>query len=241
MKIYTRIGIALFSCALVGCASIQPKALAPEQGEALRGTTLVVDEYQRPTFAATTPGKAMFGMIGAALMIAEGKRFVTESEIHDPAAHIGNQVAQRIASQHGITLRSIDAAPLDSNAIDAIVARYPESDLVLDSQTTYWSYVYFPTHWDSYRLMYVVRLRLIDTHSRSVLAEAVCKRIPEYLDDAPSHDRLIANSGEWVKQRLMIYADSCVDELASTILGVATATAQAAEDHAEKESTAALK
>ncbi|OLL30850.1 hypothetical protein BTH42_14840 [Burkholderia sp. SRS-W-2-2016] len=241
MKIHVGISATFLCFALAGCTVIQTKTLATDRSEVLYGKTLVVDEYPTPTFTASTPGKAIFAMIGAALMIAEGNQFVKESEIHDPAAYIGNQLARRLATQHTITLRPNDAGPLNGNSIDEIAARYPQSDLVLDSQTTYWSYVYFPAHWDSYRLMYAVRTRLIDVRSRSVLAEAFCKHIPEYSDDAPSHERLTANAGEWVKQRLMIYADACVDELANAMFGAATVAEQTASDHATAEPIPALR
>jgi hypothetical protein len=230
MKIHARLVAVLLSCVLAGCVSIQPKTLAPDDGAALRNKTLVVDQYQISSFAAITPGKAIFGAIGGALMVTTGNQFVEENEIQDPAKYIGNQVADRLASRLGIVVNQSNAESLNSNSVDAISARYQDSNLVLDSQTINWSYAYYPTHWDSYRLIYSVRMRLIDTRAKEVLAEAFCARNDEYSDDAPSHRELTANGGEWIKNRLIAYAGSCTDELTNKILGVSVVTEDATSD-----------
>lgn len=221
MRTYFRLAVCVVAgSVLSGCVSIQPKALNAEQGDVLRGKSLVVDEYQTPSFSAATPGKAVFGLIGGLVMIGTGNAFVKENKIRDPAAYIGNKVADRLTAKYDMRVVRSDIEPLSDDAIDVISAKYPESDFVLDSQTINWSYAYYPVHWDSYRLMYSVRLRLIDTHTKSVLAEAFCARNPEYTDDAPSHSQLTDDGGEWVKRQLTVYADACGDELGSKVLGV---------------------
>jgi hypothetical protein len=97
----------------------------------------------------------------------------------------------------------------------------------MDSRTLGWAYTYFPDHWGTYRLLYTAKLRLIDTHSKSVIAEGLCKKVPEYSSDLPDHDKLTANGGEWVKAQLGTYADACIDEFGTTAFNLPHTVSQA--------------
>ena len=66
----------LTSAALTGCISVQQKSISRDGAAALHGKTITVDAYETPSFAAMTPGKATFALIGAALMISEGNKFI---------------------------------------------------------------------------------------------------------------------------------------------------------------------
>lgn len=207
--------------ALTGCVSVQPKSISQDSAAALRGKTVVVDAYESPIFTAITPGKAVLGVIGAGLMISEGRSFIHDNQIADPAVAIGNGLAQALATQYAVVVKTTsDAKPLTTDAIDAIVAQYPDSDLIMDSRTVNWSYTYFPDHWGTYRIIYAAKIRLIDAHTKTVLAEGLCKQVPDYSPDLPDYDTLTGNGAAWAKAKLSSYAESCVSEFGASSLGL---------------------
>jgi hypothetical protein len=207
------------SAALTGCVSVQPKGISQDGAAALHGKTIVVDSYESPGFTAMTPGKAALGLIGAGLMISEGHSFIHDNQIADPAVAIGNGLALVLATQYAVVVKpAADAKPLTTDAIDAIVAQYPDSDLIMDSRTINWSYTYFPDHWGTYRLLYAARIRLIDVHSKTVIAEGLCKQVPDYSPDLPDYDTLTGNGAAWAKAKLKSYADTCVSEFGASSL-----------------------
>jgi hypothetical protein len=219
----------LTSAALTGCISVQQKSISQDGAAVLRGKTIAVDVYQSPSFTAMTPGKASFALIGAALMISEGNKFVRDNQIADPAVAIGNGLAQRLAAQYAVVVKPTSGAkPLTSDEIDAIVAQNPGSDLIMDSRTINWAYSYFPDHWGTYRLIYAAKIRLIDAHTKTVLAEGLCKQVPSYSADAPNFDTLTGNGAAWAKAKLNSYADACVSDFGASSLGLPQATSQAA-------------
>ena len=52
------------------------------------------------------------------------------------------------------------------------------------------------------------------------MAEGFCARIPEYSDDAPSHEQLLGNSAAELKARLKRSGEQCQEELKSQTLGL---------------------
>jgi hypothetical protein len=216
------------SAVLTGCISVQPKSISHDDAAALRGKTIVVDTYEPPSFSAMTPGKAAFGLIGAALMISEGNSFIHDNQIADPAVVIGTGLAQTLAAKYAVVVKPTgDAKPLTTDAIEAITAQYPDTDLILDSHTTNWMYTYFPNHWGTYRLIYAAKIRLIDARSKTVLAEGMCKQMQDYSPDSPDYDTLTGNGGAWVKAKLGSYADACVNAFSASSLALPQATNQA--------------
>jgi hypothetical protein len=217
------------SAALTGCISVQQKSISHDGAAALQGKTIVVDAYESPGFTAMTPGKAALGLIGAGLMISEGHSFIRDNQIADPAVEIGNDLAQELATKYAVVVKPTSTPkPLTTDAIDAIVAQYPDSDLIMDSRTLNWAYTYFPDHWGTYRLIYAAKIRLIDAHTKTVLAEGLCKQVPDYSPDAPDYDTLTGNGAAWAKAKLSSYADSCVSEFGASSLDLPQIAHQAA-------------
>ena len=71
--------------------------------------------------------------------------------------------------------------------------------------------MYFPTHWNQYRVMYLVHLRLIDRQSKKMLAEGFYKYLPEYNKNAPSYDDLVSNGAQGLKRELRRAAECSID------------------------------
>lgn len=182
--------------------------------------TVVVSAREKPDFAAMTAGKASFGLIGAMAMISAGNTIVAENGIEDPAAYIGSALASHLSTSLGAT--TVDnGGTLATGTKPAELAKlYPGADLLLDVQTVNWSFAYFPTDWNSYRVIYSAKVRLIDTRTGALKAEGFCARVPEQAADAPSRDQLLADRAAALKRELRAAADHCIGEFKTNVLGV---------------------
>lgn len=205
--------------ALSGCVSTKNVKADMAQLRSAAPATVTVSARKRPDFAAMTAGKAAFGMVGALAMISAGNTLVEENGVEDPAGYIAAQLSQRLSESLGV--RSVDnGGTLADTAKAAELARlYRNADLLLDVQTVNWSFVYFPTDWNSYRVIYSAKLRLIDTRTGKLQAEGFCARVPEYSDAAPSRDALLADRAAGLKSELKVAADHCIGEFQAKVFG----------------------
>ena len=212
--------IALFVvCMLPACVSTKTvKADMPALQQAGH-QTVIVSKRELPSFGAVTAGKAGFGLIGAAAIISAGNTIVRENQIEDPAVAIADGLSRALAEKLSVPVRLADGL-LDSTNPAAMAKQYPGAGLLLDVQTVNWSFAYFPADWNNYRVIYSVKLRLIDTRTGKLLAEGFCARVPEYSDDAPSHEQLLGNSAAELKARLKRSGEQCQEELKSQTLGL---------------------
>src|ERR687896_471420 len=87
-----------------GCVSIEHKPLASSGLEALRGREATIGVRDKPDFSAFTPGKAAFGLIGAAAMIEAGNRIVRANNVEDPARVMARTLVAELGERHGVTL-----------------------------------------------------------------------------------------------------------------------------------------
>jgi hypothetical protein len=191
--------------------------LSKDSSQALQGKAIVRTEYATPDFAAMTPGKAAFAILGAALMISEGNSIVKDNEIPDPAVVISKDLAKRLESARSV---KIVEKPVSAKADDvsALVASGQVGDYVLDVKTLNWMFGYYPTNWSGYRVMYTARLRLIDTKTSAVVAETACKSTQGNDATPPSKDQLLENKAALLKELLGKAAVECVDTLAKDAL-----------------------
>lgn len=212
---------AMLAGALVlsGCVSTKNVRADMAQLRSAAPATVTVSARKRPDFSAMTAGKAGFGIIGALAMISAGNAIVEENDVEDPAGYIAAELAGDLSTALGA--RSVDngGALADAGSPAALAKLYPGADLVLDVQTVNWSFVYFPTDWNNYRVIYSAKLRLVDTRNGRLAAEGFCARVPEHTPDAPSHDELLADRAAVLKRELRIAADHCIGEFKAKVLG----------------------
>jgi hypothetical protein len=73
-------------------------------------------------------------------------------------------------------------------------------------------FIYVPTDWDNYRVLYSARPRVIDRQQKAVIAEGFCSYKPEYEDTnkAPTREDLVGNDAEGLKRELAKAADCCI-------------------------------
>lgn len=204
---------------LGGCVSTQNVKADMAALRTAAPATVVVSSRAKPDFAAMTAGKASFGLIGAMAMISAGNAIVEENGVEDPAAYIGTALANDLSARLGATTVDNGGTLATGTKPGELAKLYPGADLVLDVQTVNWSFAYFPTDWNSYRVIYSAKLRLIDTRTGSLKAEGFCARVPEQAADAPSRDQLLADQAAALKRELRAAAEHCIGEFRTNVLG----------------------
>jgi hypothetical protein len=164
-----------------------------------------------------TAGKAMFGALGGAAMAIAGNNLVKENGVPDPADYIANELTKGFADANAMTVASNGNVVATAVKPADLAKQYADADLLLDVQTINWSFAYFPTDWNNYRVMYSARLRVIDVKKAAVLAEGFCSRVPENSDTAPSYDDLVNDGAAGLKKELLVAANYCIRELRSQV------------------------
>ncbi|AJQ92420.1 hypothetical protein [Gynuella sunshinyii] len=217
MKI-TILPLVLLVFLTAGCVSTKNVPIAEANIQKLSGETLVMAKRDLPDFGAMTADKAMFGVIGAATVISAGNEIIKDNEVEDPSIYIAESLAAGLSETYGVKV-NVDEDITVSGLSSAKVAQTEfASDYLLDVQTVNWSFTYFPTDWDNYRVIYSAKLRLIDGHSKKLIAEGFCSRVPEKDDSAPSYDELLDNHAARLKYELRLSANYCISEFKSNIL-----------------------
>lgn len=214
------VSMALFAvCLLSACVST--KTVKADLSSLQRGGHQLVTLTQRelPSFSAMTAGKAAFGLIGAVGMISAGNAIVRDNRIEDPAIGIAQELSQRLADELSVPVR-VAESKTDASDAAALARQYPGAGLLLDVQTVNWSFTYFPSDWNNYRVIYSVKMRLIDTRTGKLVAEGFCARVPEYSTDAPSYEQLIGNGATGLKASLKRSGDECQEEMKAQVLGL---------------------
>ena len=211
--------IGLMLAALVcGCVSTKTVAVDDAVTREFQGKTITSTRRAIPDFAATTAGKASFGLIGATAMISAGNRIVRENKVEDPADYMSSRLVAELAQKHGLTVLDNTGKRVSDEAPEMIAKLHADAHYVLDVRTVNWGFSYFPTDWNSYAVSLGSKLRVIDASNGKVMAEAYCFRMPEKTDSAPSHDELLANQAQRLKEELRNLADYCMREFKANAL-----------------------
>jgi hypothetical protein len=192
---------------MTGCATVKVP-LNANTAAALKNQSIVETTRKAPTFVATVPGPAILAMSGVD-KVNTGEEIVKDNDIADPAIAIRQALLKELQSAHAVqpvaSAVLVDSANPEKMAASAKgAAKY-----ILDVETTYWSFLYFPTDWSHYRIMYTADARLIDADSKKVVAESHCSRIPEFSPSAPTYPELVDNQAQRLKTELKLAADTC--------------------------------
>lgn len=209
---------AATAAVLGGCVSAPSKPV--ESKTAMQGKQVVLAHYAMPDFAAMTPGKAAFGLFGAAAMIHAGNAIVQADHIPDPAIVIGQRLANDLAAKEGASIVSGPTPMAMSDQPATLLKTYAGTDIILDVKTLSWMYSYYPTKWQTYHVFYVARVRLLDGHTGSLIAQQLCKVDPTDPKNPPSLDQLQADDGAMLKAFLGKAADTCVNTVEQQALRV---------------------
>ena len=210
------VALCVFALTLGACASTQTVKIDQKAGVQMQGKSVAVTTSDRPPFAAMTAGHGMFAMMGALAALDQGGKLIQENDVPDPAVHIGKALSAGLQAQYAVQLQDAQH-PGEEAAVDQLVKAHPDAAFLLDVRTINWSFIYFPTDWNNYRVIYSAQTRLIDTASAKVVAQAFCSRVPDQTPDSPSYDQLLANNAQRLKDELLVAADHCVNEFRSKL------------------------
>ncbi|WP_459779033.1 hypothetical protein [Photobacterium sp. R1] len=219
-KIMFRKSIA-FAATLIlsGCVSTNNIPIDEAKLTSAQPKSITVTQREKPDFSAMTAGKAYLGIFGAAAMISEGNEIVEQNHVEDPASYISQTLRKVLAQKYQLSVAESQQL-IDSDDAADIAQAYHNADLILDIETINWSFVYYPTDWDNYRVIYSAKLRLVDARNESILAEGFCARVPEEEESAPSYEALLENNASILKSELRSAADHCIQEFEHNVLAI---------------------
>ncbi|SAK40073.1 hypothetical protein AWB80_00164 [Caballeronia pedi] len=210
--------IILVSIALTGCVSVDQKPLPKESIATLTNKRVDYTEYEKPGFTAMTPGKAMFGALGAVVMMSAGNSIVKENGIEDPSLSISRQLMDRLTEKHGMLRAPHQTGLVDTDDVAALSSKHTDTDYLIDVKTINWMFSYLPTQWLSYRVTYSTRMRLIDTAKQEVVAQTLCVARPVDEAHLPSEDDLLSENAKLLKSLLQKAADDCTSVVSKEYL-----------------------
>jgi hypothetical protein len=154
-----------------------------------------------------------FSGAGAVFDISRGNQLVAGNGVEDPAGVMGASLSRSLAA-------ALDARPADAPiAVDddkpaEIAALAAPARYVVDVKTTGWGYMQKPLTWSGYNVGYDARFRLIDTATKTVVAEDKCRWES---DDSPSGSELVDNRAEGLKTRLEAATVACTEQFVAVL------------------------
>jgi hypothetical protein len=217
---FRAVTVLVLGALVCGCVSTKTVPVDVASTSSFQGKTITTSRRGVPDFSAMTAGKAMFGMVGVAAMISKGNAIVRENKVEDPADYISSRLIADLAQKHSLSPAENGGTLVADETPEKLATQYASSNYLLDVRTINWSFGYFPADWNSYRVIYSAKLRLIDTSNAKVMAESFCSRVPDKTDGAPSLDELTANQAQRLKDELRAAADYCIGEFKSNALSL---------------------
>lgn len=193
---------------------VKASALSQQDAASLRGKTVAVVLHERESFVATTAGKAMFAMLGAAAMIKEGNDFVEKYQIPDPTLLIRDQLANTLRDQLGANVLPADTTVAASDNPSALAKAHPDSNYILSVRHRGSNYSYYPGKWDGYWVGNNVNVQLIETKSGRVLTKGYCYAATHKNPVRPSLLQLHENDAQLTKKILESLAWRCARQYA---------------------------
>lgn len=151
-------------------------------------------------------------------MISSGNSIVEENGVKDPSEYIIASLEKEISEKYDLAELDSRGHMINTRNPSEIASAYPESDLIIDVETTGWGFTHFSTDWNNYRVLYSAKLRLIDTKKETILAEGYCSRVPDKDDSAPSYEDLLADKAARLKSELHEAANYCIEEFRHIVL-----------------------
>ena len=181
----------------------------------MNGKTIVVTQYQEPDFIAKTTDSVILGRKAKEVMIREGNKIIKDNNIQNPVHYIKKNFIKKLSEKTSFTtVLSTDIEP--SNDFATLINKYSDKDYILDIKTDNWKLTYFTWDWNVYKVIYTVKLRLINTKNGDLI-ESTCSSIPENIKTAPPYSKFLENNAQILKDELQLAADKCLNEFSKDI------------------------
>lgn len=216
----TLLACALALAALPAAAKDKLIPLTPADAALLQGKKIAVTMHERPSFSAMTAGKASFGLLGAAAMIKAGNDLVDANQIVDPAVLVRERLGSSLAQTYGAEVLPVDTTATKAKKAKDVATTHPEADYVLDVRSGGWGYVYFPTDWNNYQIMYSVQVQLVDVKTGRQVSNAACNASSKANKTPPTREQLHADGAQLIKDYTTALGWNCVQLLTQQQLGI---------------------
>jgi len=195
---------------LSGCTTVTPKSIDIKSSASLAHQTVAITTRSAPSFFAQTPYNAVFSLPGVLFAYSSGNDLIAQNQVVDPAAAIANGLRTALGSAQSIQVAAQPLAVTGDDANQIAQAARGKARFVVDVETLGWGFRYYSSAWSRYTLFYGARARLIDVDSGAIVAESGCSMNKTPVDTSPTHDELVANHAELIKQGLAAAEVDCV-------------------------------
>ena len=197
---------------MTGCAPIK-LVTAPEASlNSLKGAPLTTVTFEKTDVTALTAGKAMFGALGGAAMVAAGNGIIKDNEVPDPAHAIAARLSPKVGERLAVSATQATAPQkVNKETEKDLAAHAGGKGVVLDVKTVNWMFAYFPTNWTHYRVTYVARARLVDAGTGKLVAQVPCTYVSDDETTAPTYDQLLENKAALLKTKLETAGNACAE------------------------------
>ena len=192
--------LALCLGSAVAAAKEQPLPLARSAAAALRGKSVVVTRHEKPIFVAMAPGKALFGLIGAAAAASAGNSLVDKDLIGDPAEIVETILVPAVVKHYGLLWDPSVTPVINAKKPKDIAASQSGVDYVLDVRSLGWNFLYYVDKPSTYSVAYKVQVRLIEARSGTLLTDMVCNADTRNRTVAPTKAALIEDDARLLKE-----------------------------------------
>ena len=162
----------------------------------------------------------MFGLIGAAVTIAEGNALIRSNNVEDPARAISRGLVDRLVTSRNAKSLEVAKVQTATDDIESLAAAYSVVDYLVDVKTFAWMFNYYPNDWSHYRVTYTARFRLIETSTRKVVAETMCTTVQGDDKNPPTKDQLLEKEAALLKEYLHKAVGGCTEVLSRQILSL---------------------
>jgi len=220
-----KIILSLLTLALLSnCVSTKLVPL-PADFSSVKNKTILAQVGEKPGFADITFSQMLSselltgGLLGPAIMIHSGNKIIEENEVEDPASLILANLSKDLEKNYDSTIINLGVGDKKEESLSK---EYPNANYLLDVKTVNWTISYLPVMVNKFRLIYSTKLTLTDIKTSQIVAEGFCSRIPPIKNSFPTHDQLLANKAQLLKNELTKSADDCSKVLREAVLNLPT-------------------
>lgn len=138
--------------------------------------TIAYGSGPAPSYVDMTPAKAglIGGMLGAVVMLESGKNLIRKNGVADPAVALASGVARDLADRRGAVLAEQPIATDGRFKAKPLAAAAPGARYFVVVNTTAWSHMYRPLHWNSYVVGYSAKMAVVDVQAGKIVLEDGC-------------------------------------------------------------------
>lgn len=190
----------------IGLASV---ALASANA-AVAQETIAYGSGPAPSYVDMTPAKAglIGGMLGAVVMLESGKNLIRKNGVADPAVALASGVARDLADRRGAVLAEQPIATDGRFKAKPLAAAAPGARYVVAVNTTAWSHMYRPLHWNSYVVGYSAKMVVVDVQAGKVVLEDGCGWGTGKAEGI-SRDDLVKDEAALLKEKMALATAHC--------------------------------